>query len=139
MSELLNFCDLISLDVVINEMKRKLLIFVGSLSLGLGLLGIALPLLPTTPFLLLSATCYFHGSDKLYSWLMAHPKLGPYIRSFRDDKAIPLRAKVVSVSLVWLTLLYCIFFVVNPLWLKILLFLLAIAISWHILSFATRK
>ena len=120
-------------------MKRKLLIFIGSLSLGLGLLGIALPLLPTTPFLLLSATCYFHGSEKLYSWLMAHPKLGPYIRSFREDKAIPLRAKVVSVALVWLTLLYCIFFVVNPLWLKSLLFLLAIAISWHILSFATRK
>ncbi|MBQ4525932.1 MAG: YbaN family protein [Bacteroidaceae bacterium] len=119
-------------------MKRKLLILLGSLSLALGLLGIALPLLPTTPFLLLSATCYFHGSDRLYRWLMAHPTLGPYIRSFREDKAIPLRAKVVSVTMVWVTLLYCIFFVVNPLWLRILLFLLAIGISWHILSFKTR-
>ena len=120
-------------------MKRKLLILLGSLSLAMGLLGIALPLLPTTPFLLLSATCYFHGSDKLYHWLVSHPKLGPYIRSFREDKAIPLRAKVISVSLVWITLLYCIFFVVNPLWLKLLLLLLAIAISWHILSYKTSK
>lgn len=120
-------------------MKRNLLILFGSLSLALGLLGIALPLLPTTPFLLLSATCYFHGSDRLYRWLMAHPTLGPYIRSFREDKAIPLRAKVVSVSLVWITLLYCIFFVVESLWLRILLFLLAVGISWHILSFATRR
>ena len=104
-------------------MKRKLLILLGSLSLALGLLGIALPLLPTTPFLLLSATCYFHGSDRLYRWLMAHPTLGPYIRSFREDKTIPLRAKVVSVTMVWVTLLYCIFFVVTPLWLRIIIFL----------------
>lgn len=120
-------------------MKRNFLIVLGSLSLALGLLGIALPLLPTTPFLLLSATCYFHGSDRLYQWLMSHPTLGPYIRSFREDKAIPLRAKIISVTMVWVTLLYCIFFVVDPLWLKCLLFVLAIAISWHILSFATRK
>mgnify|MGYP006050624859 FL=1 len=120
-------------------MKSKFLIFIGSLSLFLGLLGIALPLLPTTPFLLLSATCYFHGSDKLYHWLMAHPTLGPYIHSFREEKAIPLRAKVVSVTMVWVTLLYCIFFVVNSLWIKLLLLFLAIAISWHILSYATRR
>jgi len=120
-------------------MKSKFLIFIGSLSLFLGLLGIALPLLPTTPFLLLSATCYFHGSDKLYHWLMAHPTLGPYIHSFREEKAIPFRVKVVSVTMVWVTLLYCIFFVVNSLWIKLLLLFLAIAISWHILSYATRR
>lgn len=120
-------------------MKKKFLILLGSLSLFLGLLGIALPLLPTTPFLLLSATCYFHGSDKLYHWLMAHPTLGPYIHSFREEKAIPLRVKVVSVTMVWVTLLYCIFFVVNSLWIKLLLLFLAIAISWHILSYATRR
>ena len=68
-------------------MKKKLLILLGSLSLFLGLLGIALPLLPTTPFLLLSATCYFHGSDKLYRWLMTHPTLGPYIHSFRESES----------------------------------------------------
>ena len=120
-------------------MKSKFLIFIGSLSLFLGLLGIALPLLPTTPFLLLSATCYFHGSDKLYHWLMAHPTLCPYIHLFREEKAIPLRVKVVSVTMVWVTLLYCIFFVVNSLWIKLLLLFLAIAISWHILSYATRR
>lgn len=120
-------------------MKKKLLILLGSLSLFLGLLGIALPLLPTTPFLLLSATCYFHGSDKLYRWLMTHPTLGPYIHSFREEKAISLRVKIVSVTMVWVTLLYCIFFVVNYLWLKLLLLFLAIAISWHILSYATRR
>ncbi len=120
-------------------MKKRLLVAAGTLSLLLGLLGIVLPLLPTTPFLLLAATCYFHGSDKLYHWLINHPRLGSYIRAFREERAIPLRVKVVSVSLVWITLLYCIFFVAEVLWLRILLLLLAAGISWHILSYKTKK
>lgn len=120
-------------------MKSKLLIFCGSLSLGLGILGIFLPVLPTTPFLLLSATCYFHGSKRLYTWLMNHPKLGCYIRSFREDKSIPLRVKIVSVSMVWVTLLYCAVFVTTSVWLRLLFVALAVGITWHILSYKTRK
>lgn len=120
-------------------MKKKILILCGSLALALGLMGIFLPLLPTTPFLLLAATCYFHGSDRLYKWLMNHPKLGPYIRSFREDKSIPLRVKVTSVSLVWLTLLYCAIFLTTHLWLRLLFIALAIGITWHILSYKTRR
>lgn len=120
-------------------MKKKLLIVCGSLSLALGIMGIFLPLVPTTPLLLLAATCYFHGSDRLYRWLMNHPKLGPYIRSFREDKSIPLRAKIVSVTMVWLTLLYCAFFVAEHLWMSLLFIALAIGITWHILSYKTRS
>ena len=119
-------------------MKKKVLILCGSLSLALGIIGIFLPLVPTTPLLLLAATCYFHGSGSLYRWLMNHPKLGPYIRSFREDKSIPLRAKIVSVTMVWLTLLYCAFFVAEYLWLRLLFIALAVGITWHILSYKTR-
>lgn len=120
-------------------MKSKLLIFCGSISLGLGILGIFLPVLPTTPFLLLSATCYFHGSKSMYMWLMNHKRLGPYIRSFREEKSIPLRAKIVSVTMVWLTLLYCATFIAEHLLLRTFFIVLAIGITWHILSFKTRK
>ena len=120
-------------------MKSKLLILCGSLALALGVLGIFLPVLPTTPFLLLAATCYFHGSKHLYTWLMNHPHLGPYIRSFREDKSIPLRIKVVSVTMVWVTLLYCAVFVTDTIWLRLLFAALAIGITWHILSYKTRK
>jgi uncharacterized membrane protein YbaN (DUF454 family) len=120
-------------------MKSKLLIICGSLSLGLGVLGIFLPVLPTTPFLLLSATCYFHGSKRLYSWLMNHQRFGPYIRSFREDKSIPLRVKVVSVTMVWITLLYCAVFVSDNICIKGLFIALALGITWHILSYKTRK
>lgn len=119
-------------------MKALYIVF-GTLCLVLGLVGIFLPLLPTTPFLLLAAALYFRGSSRLYHWLLNHKYLGPYIRNFREHKAIPLRAKVVSVSLVWITLLYCALFLLPQLWLKLLMVLLAVGITWHILSFKTLR
>ena len=80
---------------------KTLCIILGSISLALGILGIFLPLLPTTPFLLLTAALYFKGSPRLYNWLLNHRHFGPYIRNFRENKAIPLRAKVISLVLMW--------------------------------------
>lgn len=118
---------------------KVLLIILGSISLALGVIGIFVPLLPTTPLLLLAAALYFRSSPKLYDWLLNHPRLGTYIRNFREHRAIPLRVKIVSVSLVWLTMGYCIIAVVEPLWLRIALALLATAITIHILSFKTLR
>ena len=119
---------------------RIFLIIVGSVSLVLGILGIFLPMLPTTPFLLLSAAAWVKASPSLYEWLINHPVLGEYIRNFREHRAIPLRVKIISVSLVWLTIGYCIFAGVDEWWwAQVLMTLLAVAISWHILSFKTLK
>jgi uncharacterized membrane protein YbaN (DUF454 family) len=118
---------------------KMLYITLGSISMALGVAGIFLPLLPTTPFLLLTAALYLKGSPRLYNWLINHKYLGTYIRNFRENKAIPLRVKIVSVSLVWITILYCIFLVAVPLWLKILLLCIAAGVSYHILSFKTLK
>ena len=65
----------------------------GLVSLALGILGIFLPLLPTTPFVLLSAFCFSRGSQRLHDWLLAHPRLGPPILEWRDHGAISKRAK----------------------------------------------
>ena len=78
---------------------KYLLVFLGSLSLLMGVLGIFLPVLPTTPFLLLAAAMYMRSSQRLYDWLMSHKHLGAYIRNFREHKALPLRVKVVSVAM----------------------------------------
>ena len=115
------------------------LTIVGIISLGLAIAGVFLPLLPTTPLLLLSAWCFFRSSPRLYEWLLNHPRLGEYIRNFREHKAIPLRVKIVSVSLLWLTLGYCIIFIAEQWWLRTLLLCLAAAITWHILSYATLR
>ncbi|WP_373830933.1 YbaN family protein, partial [Bacteroides heparinolyticus] len=81
-------------------------IILGTISLVLGFIGIFLPLLPTTPFLLLTAALYFRGSPRLYQWLLNHKYLGTYIRNFRENKAIPLRAKIYSLLLMWGSVLY---------------------------------
>ncbi len=111
----------------------------GLISLGLGILGIFLPVLPTTPLLLLAAFLFLRGNRKLYEWLMNHPKLGPYISDFMVHKSIPLHIKIVSVSLVWITLLNCAVFVAPNWALRIFFVVLAAAVTWHILSYKTKK
>ena len=111
---------------------KTVCIILGTVSLTLGIIGIFLPLLPTTPFLLLTAALYFRGSPRLYQWLLNHKCLGPYIRSFRENKAIPL-------LLMWGTMVYCIFFLIPLTEIKIVLFLVAVGVTWHILSFKTLK
>lgn len=118
---------------------KYVLAVLGSVALILGIIGIFLPLLPTTPFLLLAAALYFRSSQRLYDWLLNHPQLGVYIKNFREHRAIPLRVKVISVSLVWITLLNCALFVSDTWWLSLFFVLLAIAISAHILRYKTLK
>lgn len=85
------------------------LAILGCAAFVLGVVGIFVPLLPTTPFLLLAAALWVRSSPRLYEWLLAHRCFGGYIRNFRENRAIPLRAKVVSIALMWGTMLYCIF------------------------------
>ena len=118
---------------------KWILTILGFIALGLGVLGAFLPVLPTTPFLLLAAALFLRGNKDRYEWLLAHPKLGPYITNFMIHKAIPLRVKIVSVSLVWITLLNCAIFVAEHWALRAFFLVLAIAITIHILSYKTLK
>lgn len=118
---------------------KIILVVLGLFSLVLGVIGIFLPVLPTTPFLLLSATLFLRSNKDLYNWLLAHPYLGEYIRNFKEHKAIPLRVKVISVSLVWVTLLYCALFVAHKWWMSALFVAIAMGVTVHILHYKTLK
>lgn len=118
---------------------KYILIFLGTVALIMGVVGVFLPVLPTTPFLLLAAALYMRGSGRMYNWLLSHPFLGEYIRNFKEYKAIPLRVKVVSVACVWVTLLYCAFFVAREWWMSALFVVIAFAVSFHILHYRTLK
>ena len=122
-----------------NNIRNTVFVLLGSIFLALGIAGIFLPLLPTTPFLLLAASLYFKGSERMYNRLISHKRLGPYITNFREKKAIPLRAKIYSVSLLWATMLYCILCVVPFPVIKVLLVIVAVAVTWHILTFRTLR
>ena len=112
---------------------------IGFVSVLLGIIGIFLPVLPTTPFLLLAAALFFRSSPRAYKWLTEHPQLGPYIKSFREDKSIPLRIKIISVGTLWLTAVHCIVFIFETWLLKLFMGVLATCITLYILSFKTRK
>ena len=82
---------------------RALLVVVGTAALGLGVVGIFLPVLPTTPFLLVAATCYARASTRLYRWLLGQPSLGPIIAAWRRSRALPAGVKTRALALVVLT------------------------------------
>lgn len=116
---------------------KIVLIILGFVSLTLGIIGIFLPLLPTTPLLLLAAWCFVRSSERLYIWLVSNRYFGEYIRNFRENRAIPLHAKVVAVSMIWLTIGYCVVVILDKWLLRIMLLAVAVAVTWHILSYAT--
>ncbi len=118
---------------------KWILTILGLVSLGLGILGAFLPVLPTTPLLLLAAALFLRSHKGLYRWLMDHPLLGPYIRNFMVHKAIPLRIKVIAVTTVWITLLYCAIFVAGHWALRLMFIAIAIGITVHVLSYKTMK
>ncbi len=118
---------------------KLLFTILGLLSLGLGILGIFLPVLPTTPLLLLAAFLFLRSDRRLYDWLMNHPKLGPYITDFMVHKSIPLHVKIVSVSLIWITLLYCAIFIAGHWLLRLMFIAIATGVTIHILSYKTKK
>lgn len=115
------------------------LTILGLIALGLGILGAFLPVLPTTPFLLLAAALFLRGNKDLHHWLMSHPKLGTYISNFTEHKAIPLRVKIVSVAMLWLTLLYCAIFVAGHWALRAMFIAIAAGVTIHILSYKTLR
>ena len=105
----------------------------------MGITGIFLPILPTTPFLLLAAALFARSSGRLYVWLINHKIFGEYIRNFREDKAISLQAKIISISTLWLFMSYSIFLIVSHRWyLQALLASIALGVTIYILSFNTK-
>ena len=123
--------------MIVSRFLRFLLITIGLASTGLGIIGIFVPLLPTTPFLLLAAACFARSSERFHSWLVNHNHLGPMIRAYLDGSGIPLRAKYTAITLVWLTLPPSALLLVPPVWAKTLLVLLAISITWYLLRLPT--
>ena len=118
---------------------KWLLLAAGTLSLAIGIVGIFLPLLPTTPFVLLAAILYARSSKRFYNWLLYNRLFGRYIRYYLDGKGIPLLAKAISISLLWITLGTSAIFFVSMALIRIILLLVGIGVSIHILIIPTLK
>ena len=111
------------------KISKLFFVLVGHLSLGLGLVGIVVPLLPTTPFLLLAAACYLRGSERLYNRLINHRLLGPYISNYREGKGIPMKLKVTLLVLIWITIPLSAILLIQQLYVRLVLLTIAIVVS----------
>tara|TARA_B100000686_G_scaffold313746_1_gene359324 strand:- start:2122 stop:2550 length:429 start_codon:yes stop_codon:yes gene_type:complete len=102
-----------------NFFIKILWIFLGSVFVALAALGVALPGLPTTPFLILAAACYIRSSQKLYDWLIGNKTFGPYLKDYREGKGIPKKAKILAISMIVLFVGSSVIFGIENLNLKI--------------------
>ena len=90
-------------------MMKLALNLIGGIAVVLAILGVFLPLLPTTPFLLLASACFARGSTRLHSWLVNNRLFGQYLRNYEQGRGIPLRGKVVALAMLWASLGYSAF------------------------------
>lgn len=116
--------------------KKYLLILAGSISLILGVVGLALPVLPTTPFLILASFCYLRSSKRLYDWLIGHKLFGPYIYNYITYHAVAKKTKIIAMILLWASLLVSIF-AVDIFHVRLLLLIVGLGVSIHIATLKT--
>jgi uncharacterized membrane protein YbaN (DUF454 family) len=114
------------------ELKRRLFVVAGSIALGIGIVGVVVPLLPTTPFLLLAAFCYYRGSRRLCDRLLSNRIVGNYLRNYLGGKAMSPRAKIWTLALLWTVIVCTAVLFADSLVVRIVLFAVASGVTVHI-------
>ena len=122
----------------VRPVRRAALLICGTLSLALGVIGIFVPLLPTTCFLLIAAWCYARSSQRLYDRLMRARWIGNYLRRYRDERAIPVHVKIASLVMMWITIGYSVIVFPN-IAVRVALLVTAIAVTWHLYRLPAAK
>lgn len=106
------------MKLIKRKVVKVLFMLLGLMAVALGILGIFIPGLPTTPFLLLAAGLFTKSSSRLYQFLLSNRFLGPYIKRYREEKGMPLRTKIHAIVLVWIMTSISVIFFIDPLWIK---------------------
>lgn len=122
-----------------DKAKRGFYFVFGTVFLILGGVGVFLPILPTTPFLLLSAACYYKSSKRMHYWMLNNRWFGSYLRNYAEGKGISLKAKLFTISLLWMLIIYAVFFAVNNIIIQLALLSIAIGVTIHLIKLPTLK
>ena len=120
-----------------NMLKRRLFVAAGTIALVLGIVGIIVPVLPTTPFLLLAAICYFRGSHRLYNALLGNRFVGSYIRNYLEGRGMPLKMKIWTLTLLWIAIVCSALLAIDSLIIRIILAVVLVGVTIHILLIKT--
>jgi len=119
--------------------KKTIFIVLGVLATSIGILGMFVPILPTTPFLLLAAFLFSKSSPRFLNWLCTNRLCGKYIDNYRKGLGLPLLQKILTIGVLWLTIGLSAFVFIDTLWVKILLIVIAIAVTTHLIIMKTYK
>jgi uncharacterized membrane protein YbaN (DUF454 family) len=128
------------------KIVRTLWFIAGTICVVLGSIGIALPVLPTTPFLLAAAACYYKSSPRMHEWLLNNRWFGEYIRNYQEGKGLTAKTKITALSMLWITIGLSTVFMLNRLLpaqlvlpMQLIMIAVAVAVSTHILKMPTFK
>jgi uncharacterized membrane protein YbaN (DUF454 family) len=120
-----------------NKLVRALFFIAGTITLVLGAIGVVVPVLPTTPFLLLSLACYCRSSNRMTHWMLTNKYFGEYIQNYREGKGIPLKTKLFAIAILWVAILYSAIFVLPILIAQLILLTIASAVTVHLVRLPT--
>ena len=121
------------INVSTNPVVRWLLIVSGFVLVGIGVLGMFLPLLPTTVFFILAAWCFARSNERFHHWLHTNRYFGKYLTSIRRGAGMPLRAKIITIAFLWAGILTSAIFMTENLYIRILLIAIAVGVTWHLI------
>ena len=111
----------------------------GIILVGIGVLGIFLPLLPTAIFLILSSACFMKSSPRANQWLKNNKWLGGYVRNYQDKTGLTIKSKITTISILWISILFSAFLFTEDLYIRIILLLIAVGVTIHLLTIKTLK
>jgi uncharacterized protein len=123
----------------VGKLGRTVLIVAGSLCVALGVIGMILPLLPTTVFLLAAAWCFSKSSPRFHAWLLGNRVFGDYIRAYHEGRGMALRDKWISIATLWVGIGITAVFFVELLWVRILLITIATGVTIHLVRLPTLR
>jgi len=115
-----------------NLLARWLWVALGCLFVGLGAIGAVVPGMPTTVFLVLAAACFIRSSQRLYDWLISNKTFGPYLKDYREGKGIPLKAKLIALSMIIIFVSFAVFIAIETKQIKILVGLIGLIGFWFV-------
>lgn len=123
---------------MLKKLVKTLFLFIGIVSLLLGFIGIFLPLLPTTPFILLAAYCFAKSSERFHRYIMQHKLFGRMVTDFYEKKVISSKNKIIALTLMWLTLSLSVIFFMPYIWVKLVVLGIGVSVTVYLLTFRSK-
>lgn len=126
-------------NIQLPKFYRYFYLISGFLLVAIGVIGIFLPVLPTTIFLILASACFVKSSPKANEWLRNHRVLGIYIKNYQDKTGLTIKAKIFNIAFLWIMILLSAFYLTDEFYIKVILLLIAVGVTIHLLMIKTKK